>query len=489
MRTRTPILLALAALTFSLPGLTQQPPVNSPRNTPLVGLIRSCLPTVVSIRTLTPHQNPGTYQVRVGSGSVLHETGYLLTNEHVIAGAVRGDATLHDGRTLPYRVIARFAHEDLAILKIDAGSPLTALKLGRSHDLMLGEPTLVIGNPGGLPQSVSTGIVSGLNRATNTENAFLPSMIQTSAAVSGGSSGGPLINAVGEQIGVVTSKKADLENVNFAIAIDRVRTVLRPMLAIEERYGLQIDIGVDPLAATAQVVSIVANSPSAQAGIQLGDVIVRIGTFQIGQALDYYLALIDRQPGQPLQLELLRDQQPLTTTIEPAPAPGVEPLDVAKVVSGLDYMVSTGRWDRLPAWSKMTPVARGRTDRIQLGVHPSGGDYFAIRFSGFIRAPRNGMYTFSTTSDDGSRLYIANRLIVDNDGLHAPRTSAGHVRLKTGLYPLRVEFFEHTGGESLQAFWSGPGLPKQEIDRGVLFVPGDRETPPEPSATRPANSD
>ena len=479
---RKPLSLALWLGVFTLSSTCPaQVPDKSPRNTPLVALIRHCLPAVVSIRTLTPLDKPGTYQVRMGSGSIVHEAGYILTNEHVIANTVQGAVTLHDGRTLPYRVIASFTHEDLALLKVDAGDRLTSLRLGRSHDLMLGEPTLVVGNPGGLSQSASAGIVSGLNRAASTESAFLPALIQTSAAVSGGSSGGPLINALGEQIGVITSKNTSLENVNFAISIDRVRMMLRPLLAIEERYGIQVDLDIDPFATTAQVLSVQEDSPAARSDIRKNDVLTQIGDFRIQQGFDYYLALIGRQPDQPLDLVLLRGQQEIRLRLTPAAAPRLEPVVQPGLVPGLHYSVANGQWERLPDWNQLQPVARGHTDRIGLPNHPDLEDHFALQLNGFIKIPQPGIYTFATTSDDGSRLYIGNRLVVENDGLHAPQKSAGHVYLKAGLFPLRVEFFENSGGQLLRASWSGPGVQNQEINGQFLFHATPQESPPEPA--------
>lgn len=481
MRKSLFLALCLGAFTLSSTCLAQLP-ARSPRNTPLVALIRNCLPAVVSIRTLTPLEKPGTYQVRMGSGSIIHEAGYILTNEHVIANAVQGTVTLHDGRPLPYRVIGSFMHEDLALLKVNAGKRLATLRLGRSHDLMLGEPTLVVGNPGGLAQTVSSGIVSGLNRAAATQSAFLPSLIQTSAAVSGGSSGGPLINALGEQIGVITSKNTSLENVNFAISIDRVRMILRPLLAIEERYGTQIDVGIDPFATTAQVLSVRAHSPAAEAGIRKGDVLIQIDNFRIQQGFDYYLGLIDRQPGQPLDVVVLREQQEMRLRLTPAAAARLEPVTQAGLVSGIEYSVAQGQWDRLPDWKQLAPVASGVIDRVGLPANLAMGDHFALRLNGFIHISRAGLYTFSTTSDDGSRLYIGDRLVVENDGLHAPQQSAGHVYLKAGLFPLRIEFFENSGGQFLRASWSGPDLQNQEIDSQFLFRATPQEHPPEPAA-------
>ena len=174
----------------------------SERITKTVQIIKKSLPSVASIQTFKESGTPGVYNVQAGSASVIHESGYLSTNDHVISGIIQGNAILYGKAPLPFKTIARMSSEDLAIIKIETENPLEPIPIGRSNDLMLGEPILTIGNPGGLNHSVSTGIISGINRSTSTGAAFLPWMIQTSAAVSGGNSGGPLINALGEQIAV-----------------------------------------------------------------------------------------------------------------------------------------------------------------------------------------------------------------------------------------------------------------------------------------------
>ena len=154
---------------------------------------------------------------------------------------------------LPFKVIAGMSSEDMALIKVDAGKELQILPIGRSDDLMLGEPVLVIGNPVGLNHSVSTGIISGLNRSAATGGAFLPWLVQTSAAVSGGNSGGPLINALGKQIGIITSKRLDSENINFAIAADRIREVFSRLIAAELRYGFRLGVEIDMYEINAKV--------------------------------------------------------------------------------------------------------------------------------------------------------------------------------------------------------------------------------------------
>ena len=190
----TLLVLILVVFGSFVPGQETAPSPASPsrplaRYTPTVRLIEESMPSVASIQTVQ-EAGPGAFQMGVGSASVIHEDGYLLTNEHVLSRMRQGQVILPDHPPLEFRVVARMSSEDLALIKVDADRPLKAIRMGRSDDLMLGEPVLTIGNPGGLVHSVSTGIVSGLDRSTAVGATFLPMMIQTSAAVSGGNSGG-----------------------------------------------------------------------------------------------------------------------------------------------------------------------------------------------------------------------------------------------------------------------------------------------------------
>ena len=240
------------------------------RYTPTVRLVEQSLPSVASIQTLQVQDTPGIFNMAVGSASVIHRDGYLLTNEHVLFRMHQGEVLLWDRPQLPFRIISKMSSEDLALIKVEAGEPLKPLPIGRSDDLMLGEPVLIIGNPGGLIHSVSTGIVSGLHRSTALGGVFLPRMVQISAAVSGGNSGGPLINALGEQIGVVTSKKLDGENINFAITADRVREMFPALVSAELRYGFALGVEVDMYTPSGRVKEVREDSPAAKAGIEPG---------------------------------------------------------------------------------------------------------------------------------------------------------------------------------------------------------------------------
>ena len=270
-----------------------EPPPASTRRTELVKLIERSSPAIVTLNVIVPTNVPNVVRIAGGSGVVIHESGYVLTNAHVVGA---GDGTVHfsDGRAFRYKVVAAMAYEDLAVIRVEGGGAFPSLPLGRSNDLMLGEPTLIIGSPGGLAQSVSTGIVSGLNRINATDFTLLRSLIQTTAAVNSGNSGGPLINSLGELIGVVSSKKNDAEGIGFAIAIDRVREVFGQMISAELRYGFLLGITVDALESNARVTGVAEGSPAAMAGVQRGDVVRKMDDHAIRHAIDFHLALVGR---------------------------------------------------------------------------------------------------------------------------------------------------------------------------------------------------
>jgi S1-C subfamily serine protease len=442
----------------------------SRRRTDTVKTIQRCLPAVVAIRTFAPHPQPGVFYIHNGSGTIVHPSGYILTNDHVVMNAVRGEVTLYDDQVLPYRIIAHFPHEDMALVKVNAKQPLTAITLGHSDDLMLGEPALVIGAPGGLVRTVSTGIVSGLNRSTTTEHAFLPWMIQTSAATSGGSSGGPLINALGEQIGIITSEKKELEAVNFAIAIDRVRLMLPQMIAAEQRFAFRLGMEVDTLGKTAKVTELVSDSPAAMAGVKLEDVVESIDDISIREGFDFYFALIDRQAGQKMKLRLRRGDETCDVELTLAELPIPPAVEDKGMINGIHFEAYAGEWDALPDFASQKPVADGRGSVPDVAAHKPSDDNFAIRYTGFVKIPADGLYTFFTASDDGSQLHIGERLVVDNNGLHPSRESAGVIRLSAGLHPITVAMFEQSGDEALKVAIEGPNLNKQAIPAEMWFV-------------------
>ena len=443
----------------------------SERITKTVQIIKKSLPSVASIQTFKESGTPGVYNVQAGSASVIHESGYLLTNDHVISGIIQGNAILYGKAPLPFKTIARMSSEDLAIIKIETENPLEPIPIGRSNDLMLGEPILTIGNPGGLNHSVSTGIISGINRSTSTGAAFLPWMIQTSAAVSGGNSGGPLINALGEQIGTITSKQLDSENINFAIAIDRVREVFPKMLSPELRYGFWLGVKIDMYGPSAKILSVEEHSPAQRAGLIAGDIIIKVDNSSISNGFDFLFSLIDRSPGESLAIECLhkkenRQLKLMLSELElltPVPEEGMKP--------GIRFEAFSGKWDKLPDFNSLEPIQEGIVQiPSEKAFIPESGEEYGLRFTGYIKIKKEGLYTFNLSSDDGSKLSIGNQLLVDNDGLHGVMSAIGMIRLKSGMHPINISFFENSGDQKLDVSYEGPDISLRQIPADIFFT-------------------
>lgn len=136
--------------------------------------------------------------------------------------------------------------------------------------------------------------------------------------------------------------------------------------------------------------------------------------------------------------------------------------------SGLLYALYSGQWETIPAFDSLQPEKEGTVENFVLSpsLHKEN---FGFRFSGFIQVPVEGLYRFYVASDDGSRLYIGEDLIVDNDGLHSPTEAGGRIILEKGLHPIRVDFFQRSGGVDFEVFYSGPGIDKQPVPARILF--------------------
>jgi hypothetical protein len=132
------------------------------------------------------------------------------------------------------------------------------------------------------------------------------------------------------------------------------------------------------------------------------------------------------------------------------------------------YRYFEGEWERVPDFDSLEPVKRGVTSGFDFGPRDDE-ERFGLCYEGFVEVPSDGMYRFSTVSDDGSRLYIWDELIVDNDGLHVAVEKSGVIPLAAGVHPIRVEFFERTGEDVLEVWYQGPGLEKRLVTGDVLF--------------------
>src|SRR6266536_112721 len=260
----------------------------------------------------------------LGSGFIINADGHIVTNNHVVDGATEIKVKLSDGRELPAKVVGRDPKTDLALLKVEAkGLPVVAL--GDSTQLQVGEPVMAIGNPFGLEQTVTTGIVSATGRVIG-EGPY-DDVIQTDAAINPGNSGGPLINARGQAIGINTaifSQNGGSVGVGFAIPVNLAKAVL-PQLAATghvERGWLGVtiqrltpDLAKSfnlPEAHGALVTDVTSDSPAAKAGLKSGDVIVEYNGRKVGRSEELPRAVADTPIGHQVPITVIRDGKRVT---------------------------------------------------------------------------------------------------------------------------------------------------------------------------------
>jgi len=225
----------------------------------------------------------------VGSGVIIDEKGYILTNNHVIDDAERLKVTLTDGRVLRGKVAGSDEVTDLAVLKVESDEPLPAAQLGNSDDLKAGQIVLAIGNPFGLTggPAVTAGIVSSLNRSIQTRSGVLE-LIQTDAAINPGNSGGPLVNTKGEVIAINTANMPYAQGIGFAVPANTAKAILKEL--IENGKVARPWIGIASMKVTPQlaryyrlpssegalVAGVEPYSPADDAGLRKGDIIEQI---------------------------------------------------------------------------------------------------------------------------------------------------------------------------------------------------------------------
>lgn len=277
-----------------------------------------------------------------GSGFILSGDGRLLTNAHVVTGADTVEVTLKDGRTFEGRVIGSDSVTDVAVVKINA-TGLPTVQIGRSDNLTPGEWAIAIGNPLGLDNTVTAGIISATGRSSS--QVGVPdkrvSFIQTDAAINPGNSGGPLLNDRGEVIGINTAIRADAQGLGFAIPIETAQRVADQLFAkgkVEHPYlGIQMvdltpalrkEINQDDNAKLkvnqdqgVLIVRVFDNSPAAQSGMRQGDIIQKVDGKVVKTASDVQERVEASAINKMLAVEIFRDGQRRSLQLKPAPFP------------------------------------------------------------------------------------------------------------------------------------------------------------------------
>jgi len=280
---------------------------------------------------------PGGGQAASGSGFVIDDEGHVITNEHVVAGADEFRVRFgEDGEPIKAKLLGADPSVDLALLKVDpgdVGEPLQPLELGASEDLRPGDPAIAIGSPFGLQGTVTSGIVSALERTIEAPNGFsISGAIQTDAAINPGNSGGPLLDEQGRVIGVNAQIRTGGGNgntgVGFAVPVDEIKRSLPALERGErpERAFLGVSSSVTPESGAA-VGEVVPNSPASRAGIRAGDRIVEIAGQPVRDPDDVSAAVNARRPGDEVRVLVERggERRTLTVTLGEQPEQASNP--------------------------------------------------------------------------------------------------------------------------------------------------------------------
>jgi len=348
--------LALAFLLVMLaPQLLRPPPaanppvaatsdasIPAPARVTYADAVQRAAPSVVNIytaRLVTERVAPSAleqmfgnywprYQQRVerslGSGVIVDAQGHIVTNHHVIVNAESINVQLADGRTTDARVIGRDPDTDLAVLLVDLKPPVPVVPFGRSDRLKVGDVVLAIGNPIGLSQTVTHGIVSATGRQ-QLGLAYFEDFIQTDAAINAGNSGGALIDASGALVGINTAiiaKSLGVEGIGFAIPVNMVRGVLDDILTkgrvvrgwigivpqdITEEQAAQFGLA----RAGVLLTNLFRDSPALKAGLQPGDMLIEVDGTALHSAQDAITRVAAHRPGTTVTLRALRGSRPV----------------------------------------------------------------------------------------------------------------------------------------------------------------------------------
>lgn len=317
-------------LSLAVPALAQE--LTAPEER-LISLFETSRSSVVSITTGQRRVDPWLRRAEIvpsgsGSGFFWGDEGHIVTNAHVIQRAVRADIHMADGRVLPARLVGAAPQYDLAVLQVDLdGTTAEPLENGNSGDLRVGQSVLAIGNPFGLDWTLTTGIVSALEREIPIGNGVIEGLIQTDAAINPGNSGGPLLDSSGRLIGVNTaifSPSGASSGIGFAVPVDLVKRVV-PQLIANGVYrppvlGVRFDPRINELARQngiegVVILSVEPGGPAEAAGLRAaqrgrnggllpGDVIQQVNTRRIASGDDLSAALDDYEAGDEVTLSV-----------------------------------------------------------------------------------------------------------------------------------------------------------------------------------------
>jgi serine protease Do len=344
-------LLIMITLLVAYPGVEA-----SQRRSPVVIAVEKVSPSVVNISTVVkekaspffpfgrddffkdffPEFFSREYQhTSLGSGVIIDgKNGYILTNHHVVAGASEIKVITSDQKDYVGNTVGSDPRSDLAVIKIDAKEKLPEAHLGDSHDLMIGETVIAIGNPFGLTHTVTTGVVSALDRSVRAEDRVYRHFIQTDASINPGNSGGPLLNIDGDVIGINTAIYQKAQGIGFAIPINKAKRIVKELLRAGEVRPPWIGVDLQELTEDLKssfglrgekggvlVSDVYRDSPAERAGIRRGDVILSLEGFSVDSPEEYQQTLGEYTANERLNFGIFRKGKEISLAAEASSFP------------------------------------------------------------------------------------------------------------------------------------------------------------------------
>ncbi len=461
-----PAISCIALLTFAWTGHAQESKMSVDiRRSPTVIAIEKAQPAVAAVYAYDDNGGGS------GSGAVIDPRGYLLTAKHVVK---QQHIVLLGGRPpLRASVVGTMPEYDVAILRLGeqafnrpasptfprAALPPDFIQLGIDRDVRMGETILNIGSPGGRGIVATQGIVSAvaftgvnpLSLATQSATAF-DELLQFDASSNPGNSGGPVVNLLGQQIGMAVSGINSEEGIHFALPLKTLRHSIPAILNSEFRNRYTSGISVDPQLASVVVTGVAEDSPAAEADIRVGDQIVSIDGRALRDPVDWEFTRFEWRADDHFTLGLQRGTQTLSASLTLAKRFGQIGVDVAATEPGL--LCRFALYDpRLPHPLDDDQFPAGPPTIIAT-VQPkpkslTSDDHYELVIEGLINIDKAGVYRLGLRSDDGSRLYVHHQRVIDNSGNHAAITRTGWVDLQAGMHPIRIEFYEDEGQQTL----------------------------------------
>ncbi|HUJ11471.1 MAG TPA: trypsin-like peptidase domain-containing protein [Verrucomicrobiae bacterium] len=242
----------------------------------------------------------------LGSGVLVDEDGWIMTNWHVVRRASKITVVLSDGTKYDGQYVSGDKNNDLALLKITPKKPLPYVEIAADNELLLGETVMAIGNPFGLEQTVTRGVISAKNRSFESGDVEFDDILQTDAAINPGNSGGPLISTRGQLVGINMAILSQAQNIGFAIPAKRVANLLAVWFSPEKRAGVSLGLRFALQAGAVVVKNVETDSPADKAGLQKNDKILTLDGQKVSGVLRLLRTLIHKKAGDTVKFDVER---------------------------------------------------------------------------------------------------------------------------------------------------------------------------------------